>query len=507
MAKPVEYDPSLITNLNAYNTWNVKTDFTKEFLQHLKKKQPDYLILDFFSDVYFGCIVLGDGQYLTHNKWKIAKTEYYKRLKSEDKLVTLSVWDNRDEYWSLWKPSVDRFFGFLQSEVPHCQVILNMARFIGYYWTYQNQKRSIHEYRKMKDGISKGYVIYENDLDIDEANRIWNEMDGYVLRNYRVHAIGMNKTYDSFEGHPWGVFYVHYTLDYYHHFLRELLRIDRENKRKRQDDMMKKWTEYLDILENQHLVQNFGIGFVKIEDRTVIFDGQPHLYHANEMTNLLEQGISAFRIHSDGRMITVCRDDHLMVFFVLMAIFFENLSDAFQKGCFSVPYEKFKRIYGRMFHDLFQMWCLIDRVQIQCVKDFFNKKYLPFANFIGRFETAYKKIKNNELSRKLLAFVEERKTFRHIRPDQTIGIYGAGELGRILLKLLNLQHYKVSCFIDNYYLKDTFEGLPVITTEGLINCNDLDVLVVTPVFDYTRIVHDLGKISWVKTWSLEEIIS
>ena len=60
-------------------------------------------------------------------------------------------------------------------------------------------------------------------IDIDRVNEHWRMLDDIACAVDGWQSIDLtDREYLSFKGHPWGVFYVHYTLDYYDEFLAAL---------------------------------------------------------------------------------------------------------------------------------------------------------------------------------------------------------------------------------------------------------------------------------------------
>ncbi|MEH7289124.1 DUF6270 domain-containing protein [Priestia megaterium] len=202
MAPALAFPQDKIDNLNDWDTWNVKTDFQKQFLKDLKKQQPDYLIIDLFGDIFFGCLRVADS-FLTNNYWKLAKTSYFKELKNHD---AITLQNNQDEYMELWKKAVNDLFAFLQAELPNCKVVLHKARFTDSYYDNEGQVKTI-----------------ASSVNVQTLNQYWDLLDGYIQENYQIDAIDLTKEkYISYEGHPWGVFHVHFEMNYYQQFLKQL---------------------------------------------------------------------------------------------------------------------------------------------------------------------------------------------------------------------------------------------------------------------------------------------
>ncbi len=213
MSRPFNYTKGEIGDLNDYDRWNVETDFSKSFLADLVKLQPVYLIIDFFADIHFGVISLAADQYITDNRWKLWKTPYYKGLKDRGSIKRLSILEHTEEYLREWKKSVDKLFAFLEEELPECHVIIHKARNVS----------ALNDNGTLVDLATSGRVKRE---DVQMLNRYWDEFDQYVINHHPVSVIEVNdRPYSTYNEHPWGPFYVHYSEDYYHKFLDKLHRV------------------------------------------------------------------------------------------------------------------------------------------------------------------------------------------------------------------------------------------------------------------------------------------
>lgn len=210
---PTHYPEEKIGDIDDYSRWNIKTDLTKEFLTELKIEQPDFLIIDFFADIHFGCLKLGENQYITNNRWMLWKSDYYKEMKKNGNLNQLKIEIDTAQYFELWEKAADDFFEFLSKNVPNCKVIIHKARNVE---TYLINNR-------METLSTSGRV---QKIDVAKMNYYWDKLDQYVIDKFNVSYIDLNNNnYSSFEEHPWGPFYVHYTLNYYQDFLNNLHKI------------------------------------------------------------------------------------------------------------------------------------------------------------------------------------------------------------------------------------------------------------------------------------------
>ncbi|AUS11686.1 hypothetical protein EYI23_15225 [Bacillus subtilis] len=199
-------------NMSNHEKNTLKTDFENSFLTEIKSVQPDILILDFFADVHFGYVEISSNQYITNNRWTLPKTNYYK-LSIQNKKQSFNIEDHFEKYFSLWKQKFNLFYNYVKLNCPDIKIMLNSARNVHHFFDKEEKKKLL---------INGGNIKI---IDVDYYNRVWSKFDAYVLDSFSdVEAISLfeNKKYNSYENHPWGKFYVHYTMDYYTDFLDQL---------------------------------------------------------------------------------------------------------------------------------------------------------------------------------------------------------------------------------------------------------------------------------------------
>ncbi|MFP7492904.1 DUF6270 domain-containing protein [Terribacillus saccharophilus] len=176
-------------------------ELNRNFLEDLKDSQPDYLIMDFFPDIYFG-VVFSQDQIFTNNDWYITRTSFYRKL--HDKFA-LKIGNNSADYLSVWLPAVNKFMQFLKDNVPNCEVIINKARFSN---------------RLLDDTGNLSYIS-----PLDSHNEIWNVLDNFVISKYDLKYIELDHNNYYISHQPtlgWDIFQLHYQDNYYHDFLQQL---------------------------------------------------------------------------------------------------------------------------------------------------------------------------------------------------------------------------------------------------------------------------------------------
>jgi Family of unknown function (DUF6270) len=211
-SEPIEFDEGLIDNLSPFDTKHFRTELDKSFFKEMKKHQPDYLIVDFYGDLFYGVQRIGNS-YITNKKWLFKKTNLYPKLDTREEFQVF--FEEKERYLKMWKAGVKKLFAFLEKNVPNCKVIVNKARFVDEYLD--------EESGKLFSISGSGKHKYIN---VPVYNKWWNALDNHVIKNYDVRVLDYgNKHYYSVEDHPWGRFYLHYNNSFYQDFTRKLLHI------------------------------------------------------------------------------------------------------------------------------------------------------------------------------------------------------------------------------------------------------------------------------------------
>jgi hypothetical protein len=220
MSPPVEPDVTDRDGLSDYDTWNVRSDLSRSFLAELVEARPDYLVLDFFGDLHFGLLELPDGRYATDNRWKLHQTAQYRAWVETGGTSRLKVLEDTERYVELWTEAMDRFAAYVAENCPTTTVIVHR----GFYADRvvsgpTGRPRSLRKVAKLAP------------LKVRRLNAVWKQLDEHAASAYGWRTIDLSGgRYTSTEDHPWGAFWVHYSLDYYHRFLAELHRIDLERR-------------------------------------------------------------------------------------------------------------------------------------------------------------------------------------------------------------------------------------------------------------------------------------
>ena len=220
MAQPIPHKPpgQLEGEITDFNKQILMTELTKSVWDSLEIHMPEYVILDFYADVYFGIREVGNS-YITNKTWLFKKTPFYSTL---DLRNTMNLNSNYERYMQLWKNSIDEFMETMTTRFPHIKIIVNKVHFTDYYVSKED-----NELKKISEtGVYKK-------IDVDEVNGWLDDFYAYFEENYNVDYLNYDKEYYSDENHIWNFFYVHYTQEFYDDFTKKLLQvIDLDKSRK-----------------------------------------------------------------------------------------------------------------------------------------------------------------------------------------------------------------------------------------------------------------------------------
>jgi hypothetical protein len=236
MSAPIQA-PTPAGEQETYQERITREDLTRSFLPRLADAKPDYLVLDFFADIHFGVTRLSDGRYLTNNRWMLWPTEYYRQLKETEELAPIRIFKDPEAYLELWTEAMDRFAAFIAEHCPDTRVIVH---------------RGLNTDDVLLPGNPRPVRVTEARraaaLNVPRANKLWARLDDYALDTYGWTSIDLREEgYTSYADHPWKPFYVHYTPDYYHRFLAELLTLDLEHDLEPED-----WAQVRAIADSAH---------------------------------------------------------------------------------------------------------------------------------------------------------------------------------------------------------------------------------------------------------------
>ncbi|GGE54809.1 hypothetical protein GCM10011391_37230 [Pullulanibacillus camelliae] len=186
-------------------------DREKSYRKELIDLQPDYILLDLYTDVKYG-VVKTDHGYLTNNPNGFRKTVYFKNKQYNKSLNIFR--DN--EYLDLFYEKFSMFMDWVKKYIPDCIVIIN-----GFNQSYSYLNKENYPIN-FSPNICK---IVAKD------NMMYNKIYSQLTSIYDVYLIDMrNQTYFGKIDHIYGNKPWHFSQQYY-------------------DDLYKKFNEV--VLENE----------------------------------------------------------------------------------------------------------------------------------------------------------------------------------------------------------------------------------------------------------------
>lgn len=121
-----------------------------------------------------------------------------------------------------------------------------------------------------------------------------------------------------------------------------------------------------------------------------------------------------------------------------------------------------------------------------------NEKDKNHLNFLIACEWLHKKMNNCNI----YSYLQERGV-------NSVAIYGAGDLGKLVIEELSQTNIEVKYCIDNG-ISNMENNINIITKEDPLEA--VDVIIVTPCFYFYGIEQELKKRTSIRVISLEKII-
>ncbi|MDG6154952.1 DUF6270 domain-containing protein [Lactococcus formosensis] len=217
----------------------------KDFLYKIHEEQPEYLILDFFADTYYGCIELGEDVFFTNNT-KYFHLEQFKEMKK------FTPYNNLDDYMLIWETKTKDFLKEIKEIVPDITIVIVNVKFSDIF----------------ADGTSLTDIRKKSNIpvfDIEILNSIYAKQIEYVESNFDVESIDLtHKNYLLDKNHPWGSFYVHFEKEFYNDFLAKLLKVHINKLTRESNKIIQK------NIENSKLIEQLNIRCKNLQDKCLI---------------------------------------------------------------------------------------------------------------------------------------------------------------------------------------------------------------------------------------------
>lgn len=139
---------------------------------------------------------------------------------------------------------------------------------------------------------------------------------------------------------------------------------------------------------------------------------------------------------------------------------------------------------------------------------YFDRKALLKEKIIKERYMDYYKLMNRWIQNKLNNW--EIKNFFDNNNLHSVAIYGMGTLGELIYKELKNNGIKTKYFIEKNYIDNIIgiENIPIISIHDVKQLKNIDLIIVTPIFDYKEIEAELKQyLNNISIVSLEYIIN
>jgi len=194
----------------------ISREFDGRNLERVIASKPDFILMDFYSDVHFGVTEYKD-HYVTRNHMAFTALggvdSYYsdqdKKLPARGRFEGFS--ESIDSYSVLAKNSMAHLITRIRESGLESRIIINSARFALNYTT------SID-----------GAELFSNPNRLSDKNKYWDELDALAVKELGGQGIEYpSELIFGDELHKWGLNPVHYTQAYYDYLWNSLMEITR----------------------------------------------------------------------------------------------------------------------------------------------------------------------------------------------------------------------------------------------------------------------------------------
>ena len=258
MAKPINYSQDDLLDLNGNKLDKASNIFIKQILdrnltQKLFNGDVDYLLLDFYLEIFHGMYLLDDN--VLYNSPYLKKCKFYTKIKDK-KIISMNT--DMDLYFNMFKESFEKFYSMMEKELPNITLILSPIR-----ESYKIQQNN--------DGIQVN-TQYKN----SKINYYSSIIEEWVLNNYEIESLMLKRRYNLSPNHQWGLGPTHYIPEYYKNKTQEIKKVV-----KRIESLKKyeKLNKNIKLTKNRYNLSKMEKNIIKNE----ITDHEEFIYKHNQL--------------------------------------------------------------------------------------------------------------------------------------------------------------------------------------------------------------------------------
>ena len=195
-----------VSALSPFARQQIRTEFSKSFLQSLIISQPDYILVDFYGDALFGAAKYQQ-TWITNKESLFNKLSLYPQVEQ-----VLSFSAEPELYMERWEQGLRHLMEVVKKHLPNSQVILNPQLLENNYFDDRNELAQLTTY------------FNKPDFPLAAHNQALTRMNERMVALYpEIKVLNFNKRYYLDMNHLWGPWYLHFQRDYYEDFRDQLL--------------------------------------------------------------------------------------------------------------------------------------------------------------------------------------------------------------------------------------------------------------------------------------------
>lgn len=210
-----------------------------------------------------------------------------------------------------------------------------------------------------------------------------------------------------------------------------------------------------------------------------------------------------FHIHFKGISVDIKFVDKFH-YFILEALVLDSVYNSYHLMYKNISANRFHAIFKDKLASLYQVWKGLTDEEALFIIQLFMRHRKWILIFIRSFNIINKYERNGKLVQVMLDF-ESSSSVLPIELGTRIALYGSGNIGLLFETLLRKRGYTVAFFIDNHTLHREVNGVPIIKSHQM-SSNNVDLIVVTPVYDLNRIEVMLRDVCDTKILPLDQIM-
>ncbi|WP_454640122.1 DUF6270 domain-containing protein [Bacillus mycoides] len=154
MSKPTKFPSDYFLNYTKTQIDYIKDDFEKGFFEKIELLKPDFLIMDFYADVFSDLIIFDEDHIIT-GSYYVRDSEY---LYETSRVAEILTRENIEIYLSYWHKAMERFSQKIQEYMPQERIIFQRARAVE---TFYDKDKKVKKFKNDRNFIERSNTLFE----------------------------------------------------------------------------------------------------------------------------------------------------------------------------------------------------------------------------------------------------------------------------------------------------------------------------------------------------------